>query len=56
VIPGDIPSSISGASQASINIFSLDVEPDFEFIRMVVEKTGSSCLFALDSGEENALA
>ncbi|MDK2834703.1 MAG: solute carrier family 12 (sodium/potassium/chloride transporter), er 2 [Methanolobus sp.] len=47
---------LSKAPQASINIFSLDPEPDFEFIRMAVEKTGSSCLFALDSGEENALA
>ncbi|MDK2911571.1 MAG: solute carrier family 12 (sodium/potassium/chloride transporter), er 2 [Methanolobus sp.] len=47
---------LSKAPQASINIFSLEPEPDFEFIRMDVEKTGSSCLFALDSGEENALA
>jgi hypothetical protein len=56
VIPGDIQFGLSRTPQASINIFSLDPEPDFEFIHMAVEKTGSSCLFALDSGEENALA
>lgn len=56
VIPGDMQLGLQKAPQASINIFSLDPELDFEFIYMAVEKTGSSCLFALDSGEENALA
>ncbi len=41
---------------ASLHIFSLDPEPDLDLARHLMEKTGSSCLFALDSGEENALA
>lgn len=40
----------------SLNIFSLDPEPDLDIARSLMEKTGSSCLFSLDSGEENALA
>ncbi|TGC11530.1 amino acid permease [Methanolobus halotolerans] len=56
VLLGDIRSNISKAPQASINIFSMGPDPDFDFIRSAVERTGSSCLFALDSGEENALA
>jgi amino acid transporter len=56
VMNGDMGSNLSRASQASINIFSMEHEADFEFIRRAVEQTGSSCLFALDSGEENAFA
>jgi hypothetical protein len=56
VMSGDMESNLSRASQASINIFSMGHEVDFEFVRRAVEQTGSSCLFALDSGEENAFA
>ncbi|AFV22297.1 Na-K-Cl cotransporter [Methanolobus psychrophilus R15] len=56
VMSGDMESNLSRVSQASINIFSMEHEADFEFIRRAVEQTGSSCLFALDSGEENAFA
>ena len=56
VLFGDIGTSITKAPKASINIFSMEPDIDLEFIRNAVEKTGSSCLFALDSGEENALA
>jgi hypothetical protein len=56
VMLGDMKSNISRAPQASLNVFSLDTEPDFDLIRNIVEETGSSCLFALDSGEENAFA
>jgi len=41
---------------ASLHIFSLDPNPDLDLARRLMEKAGSSCLFALDSGEENALA
>jgi amino acid transporter len=53
---GDIESSTGNAPQASINVFSMEPDVDFDFVRKTVEDTGSSCLFALDSGEENALA
>ena len=41
---------------SSLNIFSLSPEPDLAAVRRTVEKTQSACLFALDSGEESALA
>ncbi len=55
-LEGDIESIVQKVPQVSLNIFTLSHEPDFEFIRRMVELTGSSCLFTLDSGEENALA
>ncbi|MDW7732347.1 MAG: amino acid permease [Methanolobus sp.] len=56
VMLGDMSSNISKAPHASLNVFSLDPEPDFDLIRRMVEQIGSTCLFALDSGEENAFA
>ncbi|ETA67494.1 MAG: solute carrier family 12 (sodium/potassium/chloride transporter), er 2 [Methanolobus sp.] len=56
ILLGDIESSTGNAPQASINVFSMEPDVDFDFVRKTVEDTGSSCLFALDSGEENALA
>ena len=53
---GNIEGIANDVPQASLNIFNLTSEPDFEFIHRIVELTGSSCLFILDSGEENALA
>jgi amino acid/polyamine/organocation transporter, APC superfamily (TC 2.A.3) len=55
-LEGDIESIVQKVPQTALNIFTLSYEPDFEFIRRMVELTGSSCLFTLDSGEENALA
>jgi len=40
----------------SLNIFGLSSQPDFAYLRKLVQTTGSACLFTLDSGEENALA
>ncbi|ABE51431.1 Hypothetical protein Mbur_0444 [Methanococcoides burtonii DSM 6242] len=53
---GSIEGIAHEAPQAALNIFNLSNEPDFELIRRMVELTGSSCLFTIDSGEENALA
>ncbi|NPE30898.1 Na-K-Cl cotransporter [Methanococcoides sp. SA1] len=53
---GNIEGIAHEAPQAALNIFNLSKEPDFEFIRRMVELTGSSCLFTIDSGDENALA
>jgi len=40
----------------SISLFPLDHHPDFGEIRRLYDATGSPCLFALDSGKENAFA
>jgi hypothetical protein len=55
-LKGEIESVVQEVPQAALNIFNLTSDPDFEFIRKMVELTGSSCLFTLDSGDENALA
>lgn len=44
------------APQADLNIFGLTPDPDFEFMRTMVDRTRSSCLFVRDSGQESALA
>ncbi|WP_406657800.1 amino acid permease [Methanolobus sp. ZRKC2] len=56
VMLGSMESNIAKAPKASINVFSMDPEVDLDSIRKTVEQTGSSCLFSLDSGEENAFA
>jgi solute carrier family 12 sodium/potassium/chloride transporter 2 len=40
----------------ALNIFGMSDQPDFAWCRELVHKTGSTCLFTLDSGKENALA
>ncbi len=55
-LEGDIESIVQKVPRAALNIFTLPYEPEFEFIRRMVELTVSSCLFTLDSGDENALA
>ena len=44
------------APQADLNIFGMDTDPDFKFIRTMVRSTGASCIFVRDSGNESALA
>jgi hypothetical protein len=44
------------APQADVSIFGLSREPDFRFMRRMVDQTRSTCLFARDSGRESALA
>lgn len=56
VAKGPFSEYLPNAPQADLSIFGLPEEPDFEFGRMVVRETRSSCLFALDSGRESALA
>ncbi len=56
VLLGNVENSLGKSPRASINIFSIEPDIDFDFVTKAVEKTGSTCLFALDSGEENALA
>ena len=47
---------VTGAPPADINIFGLQPEADFDFMRTLVRATRSSALFVRDSGEESALA
>lgn len=44
------------APAADVNILGLSPYLDFDFARAMVERTGSTCLFVRDSGEESALA
>ncbi|MGI8544490.1 MAG: amino acid permease, partial [Aridibacter sp.] len=47
---------IKRTPQADLNVFGLPDNLDFEFMRQMVEKTYSTCIFVRDSGDENALA
>lgn len=44
------------APRADINIFGLQPDADFDFMRVIVRATGSTALFIRDSGHESALA
>jgi solute carrier family 12 sodium/potassium/chloride transporter 2 len=55
VVLGGLESDIAETHLSSLNIFSLQSEPDLDFVRQMVNQTQSACLFALDSGDENAL-
>jgi len=44
------------APRADVNVFGLSPELSFDFAREMVERTGSTCLFVRDSGEESAIA
>jgi hypothetical protein len=56
VYPGVLEEALTAAPVASLNIFSLTLESEFAPMRNLVEKARSACLFAMDSGDENALA
>ncbi len=47
---------VGQAPQADLHIFGLTARPDFDFVRDVVDRTRSSCLFVRDSGHESVLA
>lgn len=51
-----IEQSLAEISLADVNILGLPRDPDFDFLRQVVDQGRASCIFVLDSGEENALA
>ncbi|MGI8544605.1 MAG: hypothetical protein ACR2MD_14180 [Aridibacter sp.] len=56
VCKGDFDECLEQASRADLNIFGLPEKVDFKFIRKMVEKTGSTCIFIRDSGDEDVLA
>lgn len=47
---------IKRAPSADLNIFGLDPNPDFEFMKKMVDETQTTCLFIRDSGLENIFA
>ncbi|MCO6510853.1 MAG: hypothetical protein J5I65_08675 [Aridibacter famidurans] len=47
---------IRDVETADLSVFGLPEEVDFDFVRRMVERSRSSCIFVRDSGEENALA
>jgi hypothetical protein len=52
----DFEDCLADAPQADLNVFCLSEETDFDSLRRILHEVNSSCVFAHDSGEENALA
>lgn len=53
---GDFRKVVEKAPVADLNIFGLDPDLPYTFIREMSEKTASSCVFVKDSGHESILA
>jgi solute carrier family 12 sodium/potassium/chloride transporter 2 len=56
VVVGKMEDFVEYQPMASLSIFALPSDPDLNFVRDMVKKTGTACLFTLDSGDESALA
>jgi solute carrier family 12 sodium/potassium/chloride transporter 2 len=56
IIDGTYEDALVAAPQADINIFGIPAEPRSDVLDAAVTRTGSSCLFVRDSGNESALA
>ncbi len=53
---GNFWEKLDHAPRADLNIFGLARDVDVTFLDELVERTGNSCLFVRDSGQESALA
>ena len=53
---GDFKTWASEAPQADVSIFGLAGDPNLAFTQDLVRRSGASCLFVRDSGQESALA
>ncbi len=53
---GDFNAIITKAPPADLNIFGMNEDLDFEFVKEMSVKTKSTCLFVKDSGHESILA
>lgn len=53
---GDFSSVINHAPSADLNIFGMDEDLKFEFVKEMSSRTISTCLFVKDSGHESILA
>jgi hypothetical protein len=56
VVVGDFNTVITQAPGADLNIFGMDDDLKFNFVREMSAKTKSTCLFVKDSGHESILA
>ncbi len=56
VIVGDFNTVITRAPAADLNIFGMDDDLKFNFVKEMSAKTKSTCLFVKDSGHESILA
>jgi amino acid transporter len=53
---GNFKNVMENAPSADLNIFGMEENVDFDFVKDMVFKTNSSCLFVKDSGHESILA
>jgi hypothetical protein len=53
---GTFKSIVENAPTADLNIFGMEENLSFHFVKEMVDKTNSSCLFVKDSGHESILA
>jgi hypothetical protein len=53
---GNFMEIVGHAPSADLNIFGMDENLKFDFVKSMTLKTGSSCLFVKDSGHESILA
>lgn len=56
VIVGTFEQAVEDLSNADLDVFGLQPDPDLAKARGLVERARSTCLFVLDSGRESALA
>ncbi|MGK7874346.1 MAG: sodium transporter [Xenococcaceae cyanobacterium] len=56
VLVGELEQCLAQAPQADMDFMGLQSVPDSDFVRRMVQVTGSSCMFMSDSGSESALA
>lgn len=56
VMVGDFDACVRQAPQSDMDVMGLKSGPDFQFVEAMVQATRSSCMFAVDSGLESALA
>lgn len=56
VVNQDFLSYVREAPRADLNVFGLPSDPDFDFVRRMVEEARAACVFVRDSGQESALA
>ncbi len=55
VLTGNFMDVLETAPRADINIFGLPEHISFDFVRLVPQKIGTTCLYVGDSGQESAL-
>ncbi|NQX76856.1 amino acid permease [Gilvibacter sp.] len=56
IFTGSFRDVLVDAPRADLNIFGMDADLRFEFVKEMTEATNSSCLFVKDSGHESILA